>query len=295
MRKAQLLLLLFFTIAYASVYAQLSDIARVEYTLIPGGNSDIEYNRTRALFNFPIKLKKEGSYLLLGLDFSIINLIMNENNSLYEDELDDFKLLDVNIGYTTPLKNDWRLGFRVTPGLSSNLSSSEVDFNDVVLSSDLVFIKDKTKDTSIEKPWRLIFGISYSGNRGFRFPLPFISYYKKFEKNWSYNFGIPNTNLQYHISKTHRLKLFAELDGFTSNIQRGVVIDNDNTIESINMSLILSGLQYELHIINHLQYFIKTGFILSNSVQLRNQNKDNIEELDDTNQFYLRTGLRLKI
>ena len=289
--KIVCILLLFSTFSFA----QLSDLAQIDYTNLPALGSDIEYNRTRVLFNYPIKLKKEGAYLFLGLDYSNINLRTNENSSFNNDEVDDFQLLDLNIGYTAPLKNDWRLGIRVTPGLSSNLSVGSLGIEDVVLSSDVVFIKDKTKDTTVKKPWRLIAGVSYSGNRGFQFPLPFISYYRKFRDKWSYNLGIPKSNLQYHLSDKHRLKLYAQLDGFTSNIQGGVLIDNEQVAESINMSLIISGLQYEFHIIDHLQFYVRGAYILSSSVRLRDDDRDSIRDLDSSNSLYLRTGLRLKI
>ena len=171
-----------------------------------------------------------------------------------------------------------------------------MSFEDLVLSSDVVFIKDKTKDPSVKRPWRIIAGVSYSGNRGFPFPLPFLSYYRKFHPNWSYNFGVPKTNLQHYISEKHRLKLFVQLDGFTSNLQRGVsLVTTDGVAESINMSLIVGGLQYEFHIIDHLEFYARAAYIFSNSVQLRDENRDNLSELDDSNSLYIRTGVRLKI
>ena len=284
-------LILFSTLASA----QLNDLARIDFTILPAGNSDIEYNRIRALFNYPIKLKKEGTYLFLGLDYSHINLIMGDSPSFDKKEIDGFQLLDLNIGYTTPLKNDWRLGVRLTPGFSSNLTANDLTFEDIVLSGDIVFIKDKTKDETVAKPWRLMLGVSYSGNRGFPFPLPFISYYRKFNPNWSYNIGVPKSNLQYHISENHRLKLYAELDGFTSNLQRGVLVNNNEVAESINISLILGGLQYEYHINDHLEFYARSSYIFSNSVNLRDDGKNNIESLDNSNSLYLRTGIRFKI
>ncbi|WP_303275888.1 DUF6268 family outer membrane beta-barrel protein [Flavivirga aquimarina] len=276
-------------------FAQLSDLAKIDYTILPAGDSDIEYSRVRALFNYPIKLKKEQTYLFLGLDYSTVNLNMTEHPSFDIEELNDFQLLDINIGYTTPLKNDWRLGARLTPGFSSNLRANDLRFEDAILSGDIVFIKDKKEDPNVKKPWRLIIGISYSGNRGFSFPLPFISYYKKFHSKWSYNVGIPKLNLQYHAFSKHRFKLYAELDGFTANLQQGVLIDNSIIAESINMSLILSGLQYEFHITKNIQFYARASYIFSNSVNLRDKNKDNILELDKSNTQYLRTGIRFKI
>ncbi|WP_430410461.1 DUF6268 family outer membrane beta-barrel protein [Kordia sp.] len=277
-------------------FAQLSDLARVDYTIIPRNNSTIEYNRTRVLFNYPIKLKKEGSYLFLGLDYSNINLQATGGIAAVDDDIDGYQLLDLNIGYTQPLKNDWRLGVRLTPGLSSNLKADDLTLEDIVLSTDIVFIKDKTKDTSVKTPWRLIAGVSYSGNRGFPFPLPFISYYRRFSPNWSYNIGVPKSNLQYRFSDKHRLKLFAQLDGFTSNLQRGVpLLNGEEDAQSINMSLIVSGLQYEFHIIDHLEFYARAAYILSSNTELRNENRDTIFELDSSNTLYIRTGVRFKI
>ena len=143
---------------------------------------------------------------------------MDETPSFDKEALSDFQLLDINIGYTAPLKNDWRLGVRLTPGFSSNLTANDLSLEDVIISGDVVFIKDKKESKDVKKPWRLILGASYSGNRGFPFPLPFISYYRKFHSKWSYNLGIPKTNLQYHASSKHRFKLYTELDGFTANL-----------------------------------------------------------------------------
>jgi hypothetical protein len=270
-------------------------LVKVDFTIIPKNSSDIEYTRTNALFNFPIKLKKENEFLFLGLDYNHFNLRMERNDLPFnKKELSDFQSLDLNIGFTKPLKNDWRLGMRLTPGFSTNLKAKKLSFEDLILSGIVVFIKDKKKSLEVKKPWRLIIGASYSGNRGFPFPLPFISYYRKFHTKWSYNIGIPKTNLQYHLSNSQKFKLYTELDGFTANLQSGVTIDNSVTAESINMSLLISGLQYEFHITKNLQIYARSSYILNNSVNLRDKNKDNIIELDTSNSLYLRTGIRFK-
>jgi len=45
-----------------NIQAQLSDLARIDYTFISGSNSDVEFTKFRTLFNYPIKLKKEGDF-----------------------------------------------------------------------------------------------------------------------------------------------------------------------------------------------------------------------------------------
>lgn len=296
MKKVKCLCLLIAISITNYSFSQLGDLAKIDYTILPAGNSNVEYTRARALFNVPIKLKNEKEYLFLGLDYSNFNLRMDgENRPFDKEQLSDFQSLDINIGYTTPLKNDWRLGARLSPGFSTNLSATSLSFEDVILSGVVVFIKNKKESEDVKKPWRLIIGASYSGNRGFPYPLPFISYYRKFHPKWSYNVGIPKTNLQYHISAKHRIKAYADLDGFTANLQRGVRVNDNEVAESVNMSLILSGLQYEYHFTKHIQFYARTSYILSNSVHLRDENRDDIIDLDNSNSLYLRTGLRFKL
>lgn len=277
----------------ATAYAQLGDLARIDYTYIPKAKSDIEYSRMRALFNYPIKLKNDDTYLFLGLDYSNIHLKSEIEFPFETRDLNDFQLLDFSIGYTTPLKNNWRLGLRFQPGFSTNLAASALSLEDVVLSGTVVFIK-KGKIYN-GKAQKLILGVSYSGNSGFNFPLPFVSFYRKFRPKWSYNLGIPKTNLQYHFSKKQRLKAFAQLDGFTSNLQREVPVINGEAARSINMSLILSGLQYEYYITKQLQFYARAAYIFSLNNELRNKNRKTIFSLDNEAKIYLRTGIKFKI
>lgn len=274
--------------------AQLADLARVDFTILPSGSSNFEFSRIRGYFNYPVKLKNEKGFLFLGLDYSNINFVYNQAELSFDTEvITEFQIIDLNIGYAVKLKNDWLLGARFTPGISSNLKLFDSSTEDIVFSGDLVFIKDM-KDQSTTTPYRLIIGVSYSGNRGFPFPLPFLSYYRKFHSNWSYNLGIPKTNLQYYFSDRNRLKLYAQLDGFTANINSGTPVEQD-VAQSINMSLILAGIQYEFHFKDHFEFYFRTSYILNRNVQLRDTKKNDIYLIDDSNGGYISTGLRIKI
>ncbi|WP_405413885.1 DUF6268 family outer membrane beta-barrel protein [Maribacter sp. Asnod1-A12] len=282
-----------FIISFTS-QAQLSDLARLDFTFIPNKGSDVEYTRSRFLVNFPVKLKKEGEYLLLGIDYSNVHLRFKDDELPFDRELlNDFKILDFTIGYTKPLKNGWRLGLRFQPGISTNLTAKNLNTNDLVFSGDVVFIKKF--ENNIDRPSRLIVGLSYSQNRGYVFPLPFISYYKKFRPDWSFNIGIPRTNLQYHLTDKHRFKLFGQLDGFTSNIQNGALVNGTDTAEIINMSLINGGLQYEYHFTNHLQLDLRAAYNFSINNKLKDGSNNTLLTIDNDSRSYLRAVLRFKI
>jgi len=286
--------LFFLFIISFSTQAQLSDLARLDFTFIPNKGSDVEYTRSRFLVNYPVKLKKEGQYLLLGVDYSNVHLRFKDDNLPFDRNiLNDFKILDFTIGYTKPLKNDWRLGVRFQPGISTNLTAKSLNANDLVFSGDVVFVKKFEND--IDKPSRLIIGLSYSQNRGYVFPLPFISYYKKFSPDWSYNIGIPRTNLQYHLSENHRFKLFGQLDGFTSNIQNGALVNGTDTAEIINMSLINGGLQYEYHFTDHLQLDVRAAYNFSLNNKLKDGSNNTLFTIDNDSRSYFRAVLRFKI
>ncbi|HDZ04334.1 hypothetical protein LCGC14_0206160 [marine sediment metagenome] len=291
--RIRLLLFFLFSISYFS-QAQLSDLARIDFTFIPNKGSDVEYTRSRFLINYPVKLNKEGEYILLGIDYSNIHLRFKIDELPFDRNLlNDFKLLDFTIGYTKPLNNGWRLGVRFQPGISTNLTAKSLNSNDLVFSGDVVFIKKFEND--MDKPSRLIVGLSYSQNRGYVFPLPFISYYKKFKPDWSYNLGIPKTNLQYHLSDKHRFKLFGQLDGFTSNIQNGALVNGTDTAEIINMSLINGGLQYEYHFTDHLQLDLRAAYNFSLNNKLKDGSNNTLFTIDNDSRSYFRAVLRFKI
>jgi len=281
----------------SSSFGQLSDLARIDFTIIPRGSesSTIQYDRLRALFNYPIALKKEGSYFITGLDYSNIHLRVPETSAFDVLSIEQLQLLDLNLGYTQKLKDDWRLAIQFKPGVSSNLTASSLSFSDIVFSGSAFLIKDKTKDETIKKPYRLFLGVSFSGNGGFPFPLPFVSYYRWLNEKWTYNIGIPKSNLQYHFSKKHRLKAFAQLDGFNSNIQNGMLVNGTTIAERVNLFLVVSGLQYEYHFKPHFELYFRGAYNVIQNARLRDGNRNEIIELGELGDWYIRTGIRFKI
>ncbi len=284
------LILLFLS---SCIYAQLSDLARIEYIGLPEGNTNgSSFSRFRALVNYPIQLK-EDTYLFVGLDYSYIDYNVDESLVNFNpQEINAFQLLDLNIGYIFKINDDWRFGARVQPGFSSNLKARNLSFEDAIISGDAVFIKDK-KDNDI--PYRLIIGISVSGKGGFPI-LPFISYYRKFHSKWSYNLGVPKINLQYHASSKHRIKLVVRLDGFRANLQRGIEVGpNQEVANRFRQQLVVGGLRYEYKFTDHIEYYINSSYILSNSIELRDRSRNTLSEIPEDNSLYIKTGIRFKL
>jgi len=279
-------------VCLVEINAQFLDLARLEYTLVPGDQSSIDYRRARFVFNYPIKLK-EDVYFFVGVDYSSIKASYNDEIESFEGGLsDDFTLLDLNLTYTLPMKNDWRFAVQVTPGLSSNLETS-LEMDDFVPSAVVLFIKDR-KEAINTKPSRIFLGAAYSGSSGVPFPIPFIRYYRKIHPKWSYNLGAPVSNVQFHASETLRLKLFATLDGFNANLQRDQVLVTGEDFNRIRLNMILLGTRYEYKFSENIESFLTITRSVNPVVQLR-LDRDRVISLPADNVMHYRIGIRYKI
>lgn len=297
MKKNRFVCLMVFCLVSVSTFAQLSDLARIEYVGLPGGsNGGASFSKYRALVNYPVKLKKEGAYLVVGLDYKHISFDVDQDVIPFDSEgLSRIKQFNFSVGYTYKINDDWRFGAQVKPGYSTNLDVRDITFDDVTLAANIVFIKDKKSDLIIKKPYRLILGLAVSGSGGFPV-LPFISYYKKIHERWSYNLGVPKTQLQYHLSERSRLKLVTRIDGFSTNLQNGLVTgEGTEKAQRFRQRLLLGGLRYEYKLSKHLEVYVNGSYIIDNSLELRDDSRETLFKFEEDNSFYLKTGVRLKI
>ncbi len=274
--------------------AQLVDIVRLEYTNIPSLGSDFDFDRKRFAFNYPVKLKNE-TYLFFGLEYNAIDLNFNDSIPNFDQtKTDEFRLLDINLTYTYKINENWRFAARLVPGFSSNLETNEFLFDDTFISGTMVLIKDKKASPEVLKPNRLIVGVAYSNTSGVVFPIPFVSYYKKFHPKWSYNLGVPTTNFQFHASERLRFKLLAQIDGFTSNLQEGLLVNDERLAERIRMNLLLVGLRYEYKLTHNIEMYLNTTHSLRTRIQLR-ANRRTIFTFKKRKVVHFTGGVRLKI
>ncbi len=273
-------------------HPQLTDIARLEYSFIPQSNSEDQYNRLRALLNYPIKLDN-GAYLLVGVEYNNIILKLEEDYPFNTRTLNNIHIIDLNLGYTFKWNKSWRVGLKFNPRIASTLSKS-LESDDYFLNGALLFINDKTKDEDVKRPYRLIVGLTYNATTGLPFPLPFVSYFRQIDAHWSFNAGVPKSNLKYTINKKNMVQSFVAFDGYLAHIQEPILVDN-RAADYISLSVIVGGLGYEYSFTKHLVGYLYTGYTFRLNNDLRNKNRDVIFNLDNINAFYLRTGIKFKI
>jgi hypothetical protein len=274
------------------VEAQLTDLARLEYSFIPSTRSEDQYTRLRAFLNFPIKIK-DKDYLIVGGEYNRILLNLEDDYPFNTGDLNRLHIIDLNIGYTFKASENWRLGFKVNPRIASTLTN-KITTDDLFLNGGVFAIKDRTDAEDIDRPYRLILGLTYNTTAGIPFPLPFVSYYRRVNDKWSFSAGIPKSNLKYFFNEKSILQVFTALDGYFANIQETLLV-NQRTVNTISLSVAVGGFGYEYCFTKHLVAYSYIGYTFRLNNVLRNQNRDEVFQLDDINAFYLRTGLKFKI
>ena len=291
-KETRYVVVLCFFFVFQFSIAQLTDIARLEYSFIPQSKSEDQYTRLRALLNYPIEVKNDA-YFIIGAEYNRIFLNLEENYPFDTSVLDRIHIIDLNIGYTFKWNEKWRLGVKFNPRIASTLTKS-LSADDYFLNGGVFLINDRTKDESLKRSYRLIVGLTYNATVGLPFPLPFVSYYREINEKWSFNAGIPKSNLKYTFNKRNNLQAFVGLDGYLAHMQDAVVI-NEQNIDHISLSVAIGGFGYEYCFTKHLVAYMYTGYTLRLNNVLRNKSKDEVLKLSDLNTFYLRTGLKFKI
>ena len=276
--------------------AQVSDLAKIEYTYFPQKESDNSFRRFKSSFTFPIKMGNEDSYLLPSLEYENVHFKYKDVTPFAKGkDLDRYQSFTLGLGYTYKMNEEWRVGIQGGVMMASNFERGTVINEDLLYTGLVVFIKDKNAE-EVQKPWRLILGLHYSTTSGRPFPLPVVNYYKQYSPRWSYTVGVPKSNWKFDINDKHALQTFVTLDGFYANIQDNrEFLDSDKIAENISMTIVLGGVGYEYSFTKHLVYYLYAGHTIMNDIRLRNSDKDDVLEVNKENTFYGRSGIKIKI
>ncbi|AEH00104.1 DUF6268 family outer membrane beta-barrel protein [Lacinutrix sp. 5H-3-7-4] len=288
----KLLLTILIIISFQPVSAQLTDLARIEYSYIPKGNSEDSFKRFRTLLNYPIELKND-SYLIIGGEYSNIDFDIEDHYPFETNNLSQLHIIDFNLAYTFKVSEKWRLGAKIAPRIASTLRE-KIGGDDIFLNGGVYAVNDRTKDESAKKPYRLIVGLTYNSTAGIPLPLPFVSYYRRVNKHWSFNLGIPKTNVKYFFNEKNIVQLYTSIDGYFANIQ-GPLLVNDQQADNISLSVIVTGLGYEYCFTKNLLWYAYTGYTLSMNNRLRDSDREEVFKLDNVNTLYFRSGIKFKI
>lgn len=271
--------------------AQSTDIFRVEYLNIPENDTGIKTQRYKALFNLPIKLNEKKDYLITGLEYNRFDMGYSQNLPFDKSELIRFHVIDMNFGFITKWNENWNLVTILTPRMASNFISGSVT-DDFFLNATATFWKEKP---NVDKPYRIVLGLTYNSTTGLPVPLPLINYRRRFHPNWSFTLGIPRSDLKYHISKKHVLEVASFLDGYFINLQNDILLEDGQVASKISLTSLLGTVGYQYNISNRMSLFAMVGKSIAQEGKLRNDEQGNVFLLNDESNFYIRTGFKIGI
>ena len=270
--------------------AQSTDIFRIEYTSLPEGDSDSRVARYRILFNAPINLGSDR-FLILGSEYSLIDFDRTREFPFDDSELNTLHVLDFNAGYIFKLTPEWRFIGIVTPRIASTFDNG-ITADDWLLNITATLWKEK-KD--IDKPFRLVLGLTYNSTTGLPVPLPLINYFKRFHVKWSYVLGIPRTDPRYYLSEKHTFISALFLDGYFVNVQNDILLPDNSIGSSISLSAIIGALGYQYNINRVVSFYGWGGYTLRRRGLLRDDKRNNVFVLNDDPGLYFRVGFKISI
>lgn len=285
--------ILVFVLAFAKAHSQGTDLFRAEYTYFPQRKSDNSFRRFRTFANLPLKVD-EGTYIVPFIEYRNVHYLVRDDFMRTDFGSNRYESFEVSLGYTFPMKKNWRFGSRAGVLVASNFDEGQAQSDDYFLSASVYFIKNEKKRDDGGKPWQLVVGVQYNTTAGRPFPLPYINYYREINDDWSFTLGAPKMNIKYRFNDKNSVQLYARLDGFFANIQndepttRGVA-------EDVSMTVAMFGPGYQYNFTKHISAYIYAGYTFINDIRLRDDNADDVVTLNDTNTFYSRIGLKFKI
>lgn len=273
------------------LFAQSTDVLRLEYLNIPENDTGIKTQRYKFLFNLPIKLNEKKDYLVTGFEYNRFDVGFSQNFPFDQSELNRFHVVDFNLGFITKWNENWNFVGLLTPRLASNFTNG-AQTEDFFLNATATFWKENMK---VDKPFRLVLGLSYNSTTGLPVPLPLVSYYRRFHPKWSFTLGIPRSKFEYHPSPKHTLGFSLLLDGYFINVQNDIALPDGQAGSKISLSALVGAFGYQYNISKRMAFFALAGRSISQEGVLRNNKRGNVFLLNNEANFYIRTGFKIGI
>ena len=289
-RLVFILVCLFFS-SILNLVAQTPDVFRAEYMLMPENSSEVQTSRIKLLANIPIPIRDKKDYIVLGAEYNRYDYDISQSVFANSTDLSNFHVVDINMAYVYKWNEDWRLVGVVTPRWASTFTDGleKRDFNLNYTAGGYKEIKN------VEKPYRLVVGLSYNATSPVKIPLPFVYYEKRFHPKWAYTVGVPKTGMKFFTKKQHFFQTELFLDGYYVHIQNDILLSDNNIATDISQTALLLTLGYQYKFTKDISVYLLGGHTLTQNGVLRDTDRNNIFTLNSGPGFYFRTGFRIGI
>lgn len=289
-RGSGILICIFF-ILINHLTGQTPDVFRAEYMLMPKNSGDVETSRIKLLVNVPIPVRDKKDFLVLGSEYNSYNFEVPDELFPDADEIRRLHVVDVNFAYVYKLNEEWRLIGVIAPRWASNFIE-ELQQEDFNMNYTAGAFQDK-KD--IDRPFKLVLGVSYNATSPVRVPLPVLYYEKRFHPRWAYIVGVPKSGMKYFTPKEHFFQMELFLDGYYVNIQNDILLAGNSLSTDVSYTALLFTVGYQYKITKDMSFYLLGGHSLFQNSALRDIDRKDIFTLNDAAGLYFRTGFRIGI
>lgn len=270
--------------------AQTPDVFRLEYTLLPENDAEVQLSRVKLVVNYPITLK-DSSNIIIGSEYNRIVYNVGRNLGFANEGFNLLHVLDVNLAYVHKYNDEWRFIGVLTPRLASTLTNP-IENGDFSMNLTAGGFRDRR---NINQPSRLVLGLTYNSSVSLRIPLPIVYYEKQFHPKWTYVVGVPKTAMRFEPKKNNTFQLEFIVDGYFVNLQNNVLLSGTDLASSISSSAALVTFGYQYNFTKEMSMYIYGGHTLFQSSVLRDDDRNDIFTLNDEPSLYFRTGFRIGI
>lgn len=259
--------------------------------LMPKNSADVETSRIKLLANVPIPVRKKNDFIILGGEYNRYNFEVSDSIFTNSNDIRKLHIVDVNLGYVYKLTEEWRLIGVITPRWSSNFVDElqEEDFN---INYTAGAYQDKR---NIDRPYKLVLGVSYNTTSPIQVPLPVVYYEKQFHPQWAYILGVPKSGMKYFTPKGHFFQTELFLDGYYVNIQNDILLSGNALSTDVSYTALLFTVGYQYKLTKDMSLYLIGGHSLFQNSALRNIDREDIFTLNDEAGLYFRTGFRIGI
>lgn len=132
----------------------------------------------------------------------------------------------------------------------------------------------------------------YANTFGSAAPLPYLSFWKRFNDKWEMTIGFPRTGVTFSPSHKNKWTAFAEFEGFSANIAKGIPgsrTESGKTGTRFGYRDTAAGLGYQ-RTFKKLFLKAKVAYTLDRKFELENANGDTVHKTPLDKGLYIGIG-----
>ncbi|WP_299123315.1 DUF6268 family outer membrane beta-barrel protein [uncultured Tenacibaculum sp.] len=269
------------------------DLFYFYYTPEIHDNSLYDYQRISTKLGLPpITFNKIALYNTIGVDYHSILFKNNQQPLLSEKE----KYYNVNYSLLAQyrISRNWSLNALFMPHVIGNFNE-KVTNNDFkingILFAEKRFISKNTKNYYV-----LSFGVGYLTMSGKTMVNPIVNFMGSINEKLTFGIGVPNTYVKYNFNKRHAIKLLGDLNDFTVNINKPLLLNqpNNTIIDKSVFTTVTAGIEYNYWINKNIGFMIRATHSVYEKYEFQDIDEEVIYGYDTKLRGYFTTGIKIK-